>query len=104
MATLAIVKISEASSNSTALLLTGEAQNMLCMQLAESSGVIIKSPWVAWFKDSCFPALASLMLTPLIVYKNFPPKQSTPRMPVTPSKIHLRGFTVRRVTNQDPRR
>ncbi|KAF5763234.1 hypothetical protein HanXRQr2_Chr15g0677911 [Helianthus annuus] len=36
----------QASSSSTSLLLTGGAQNKLCMQLAESSGVIIKSPWV----------------------------------------------------------
>ncbi|KAI3744268.1 hypothetical protein L1987_57345 [Smallanthus sonchifolius] len=47
---------------------------MLCVKLAESLGVKIKSPWVAWFKASCFPALASLILTPFIIYKNFPPE------------------------------
>ncbi|KAJ0485493.1 putative solute carrier family 13 [Helianthus annuus] len=47
---------------------------MLCIKLAYSLGVKIKSPWVSWFKASCFPAVASLMLTPFIVYKIFPPE------------------------------
>ncbi|KAI7743534.1 hypothetical protein M8C21_000733 [Ambrosia artemisiifolia] len=47
---------------------------MLCIKLADSLGVKIKSPWVAWFKAACFPAVASLMLTPFIVYKIFPPE------------------------------
>ncbi|KAJ0840099.1 putative solute carrier family 13 [Helianthus annuus] len=47
---------------------------MLCIKLADSLGVKIKSPWVSWFKASCFPAVASLMLTPFIVYKIFPPE------------------------------
>ncbi|XP_076893520.1 dicarboxylate transporter 2.1, chloroplastic-like [Bidens hawaiensis] len=29
---------------------------------------------ISWFKAACFPALASLMLTPLIIYKIFPPE------------------------------
>ncbi|KAK1427536.1 hypothetical protein QVD17_16223 [Tagetes erecta] len=64
----------QSCSSSTALFLTGAAQNMLCMKLAESLGVKIKSPWVEWFKASCFPALVSLMLTPFIIYKLFPPE------------------------------
>ncbi|KAJ0693108.1 putative solute carrier family 13 [Helianthus annuus] len=66
--------IRKSSGSSTALFLTGDAQNMLCMKLAESLGVKIKSPWVVWFKASCFPALASLMLTPFIIYKICPPE------------------------------
>ncbi|KAM0004342.1 putative solute carrier family 13 [Helianthus debilis subsp. tardiflorus] len=57
---------------------------MLCMKLAQGAGVTIKSPWVAWFKFSFFPALASLMLTPLIVYKIFPPETKyTADAPIT---------------------
>ncbi|XP_076904387.1 dicarboxylate transporter 2.1, chloroplastic-like [Bidens hawaiensis] len=64
----------QSSSSSSALFLTAAAQNMLCIKLADSLGVKIKSPWVSWFKAACFPALASLMLTPLIIYKIFPPE------------------------------
>ncbi|KAJ0450094.1 putative solute carrier family 13 [Helianthus annuus] len=72
MVILGTVKISEASTSSTALFLTSDAQTMLCMKLAKGAGVTIKSPWVAWLRVSFFPALASLMLTPRIVYKIFP--------------------------------
>ncbi|KAI3784434.1 hypothetical protein L1987_43533 [Smallanthus sonchifolius] len=64
----------QSCSSTTALFLTAAAQNMLCIKLAKSLGVKIKSPWVAWFKASCFPGLASLMLTPFIIYKMFPPE------------------------------
>ncbi|KAF5763264.1 putative solute carrier family 13 [Helianthus annuus] len=64
----------QSSSSSSALFLTAAAQNMLCIKLADSLGVKIKSPWVSWFKASCLPAVASLMLTPFIVYKIFPPE------------------------------
>ncbi|KAD3338593.1 hypothetical protein R6Q59_026588 [Mikania micrantha] len=64
----------QSSSSSSALFLTAAAQNMLCLKLADSLGVKIRSPWLAWFKASCLPALASLMLTPFIVYKIFPPE------------------------------
>ncbi|KAI3784433.1 hypothetical protein L1987_43532 [Smallanthus sonchifolius] len=69
-----IVSQIQSCTSSASLFLTGEPHNMLCIKLAESLGVKIKSPWVTWFKASCIPALASLMLTPLIIYKMFPPE------------------------------
>ncbi|KVI03178.1 dicarboxylate transporter 2.1, chloroplastic-like [Cynara cardunculus var. scolymus] len=73
----------QSSSSSSALFLTAAAQNMLCIKLADSLGVTIKDPWITWFKASCFPALVSLMLTPLIVYKIFPPEtKHTPDAPI----------------------
>ena len=63
--------------------MTAAAQNMLCIKLAESLGVKIKSPWITWFKAACVPALVSLMLTPYIVYKIFPPEtKRTPDAPI----------------------
>lgn len=47
---------------------------MLCMKLAESLGVKVKSLWVTWLKASCIPAMSSLMLTPFIIYMIFPPE------------------------------
>lgn len=73
----------QSSSSSSALFMTAAAQNMLCIKLAESLGVKIKSPWITWFKAACVPALFSLMLTPYIVYKIFPPEtKRTPDAPI----------------------
>ncbi|KAK9065115.1 hypothetical protein SSX86_016498 [Deinandra increscens subsp. villosa] len=83
----------QSSSSSSALFLTAAAQNMLCIKLADSLGVKIRSPWVSWFKASCFPALASLMLTPLIIYKVFPPEiKHTADAPVlAKNRLHQMG-------------
>lgn len=63
--------------------MTAAAQNMLCIKLADSLGVKIKDPWITWFKGSCLPASVSLMLTPLIIYKIFPPEtKHTPDAPI----------------------
>ncbi|KAL7598105.1 dicarboxylate transporter 2.1, chloroplastic [Lactuca sativa] len=73
----------QSSSSSSALFLTAAAQNMLCIKLADSLGVKIKDPWITWFKGSCLPASVSLMLTPLIIYKIFPPEtKHTPDAPI----------------------
>ena len=59
----------QGSVNSSAMFLTGAAQNLLCLKLATELGVVIASPWLTWFKAAVVPALTGLMLTPLLLYK-----------------------------------
>nr|XP_016510206.1 PREDICTED: dicarboxylate transporter 2.1, chloroplastic-like [Nicotiana tabacum]XP_016510207.1 PREDICTED: dicarboxylate transporter 2.1, chloroplastic-like [Nicotiana tabacum]XP_016510208.1 PREDICTED: dicarboxylate transporter 2.1, chloroplastic-like [Nicotiana tabacum] len=73
----------QCSSSSSALFLTAAAQNLLCVKLAEGLGVKISSKWLTWFKLSCIPALVSLLATPVILYKIFPPEmKDTPDAPL----------------------
>ncbi|KAK4366995.1 hypothetical protein RND71_014875 [Anisodus tanguticus] len=73
----------QSSSSSSALFLTAAAQNLLCVKLAEGLGVKISSKWLTWFKVSCIPALVSLLVTPVILYKIFPPEmKDTPDAPL----------------------
>ncbi|KAL6583043.1 Dicarboxylate transporter 2.1, chloroplastic [Orobanche minor] len=66
----------------SALFLTAAAQNLLCIKLAESLGVDIPSRWVTWLKASCVPAVISLLATPIILYKIYPPEiKVTPDAP-----------------------
>ncbi|XP_050366427.1 dicarboxylate transporter 2.1, chloroplastic-like [Argentina anserina] len=77
----------QSAGNSSALFLTAAAQNLLCLKLAEELGVIISSPWVSWFKAASLPALVSLLATPLILYKLFPPEtKDTPDAPAMATK------------------
>ena len=63
--------------------MTAAAQNLLSLKLAASLGIVIASPWLTWFKASCVPALVGLLVTPLLVFKMFPPEiQDTPEAPV----------------------
>lgn len=72
----------QACNCSSALFLTAAAQNLLCIKLAESLGVEIPSRWVTWLKVSCMPALVSLAVNPVILYKIYPPEvKSTPHAP-----------------------
>ncbi|XP_071913862.1 dicarboxylate transporter 2.1, chloroplastic-like isoform X2 [Coffea arabica] len=64
----------QSSSSSSALFLTAAAQNMLCFKLAEALVVEISNGWVTWLKGSCVPAIVNLLVTPVLVYKMFPPK------------------------------
>ncbi|MCD9644799.1 cytochrome P450-dit2 [Datura stramonium] len=73
----------QCSSSSSALFLTAAAQNLLCVKLAEGLDVNISSKWLTWFKASCIPALISLLATPVILYKIFPPEmKDTPDAPL----------------------
>lgn len=63
----------QGSVNSSAMFLTGAAQNLLCLKLATELGVAIASPWLTWFKAAVVPALAGLLLTPLLIFKVRPP-------------------------------
>ena len=77
----------QSAGNSSALFLTAAAQNLLCLKLAEELGVKIASPWVFWFKTACLPAAVALLLTPLILYKLYPPElKDTPDAPTLASE------------------
>ncbi|WOL08734.1 dicarboxylate transporter 2.1, chloroplastic-like [Canna indica] len=77
----------QASGSSSALFLTAAAQNLLCLRLAEELGVRISSPWASWFKVASLPAIVSLLATPYIMYKLFPPQvKDTPDAPSLASK------------------
>ncbi|KAJ8619097.1 hypothetical protein MRB53_015283 [Persea americana] len=77
----------QSAGNSSALFLTAAAQNLLCLKLAEELGVKIASPWVSWFKVASLPAIVSLLATPYILYKVFPPEtKDTPDAPAMATK------------------
>ncbi|KAI4963402.1 hypothetical protein ZWY2020_014144 [Hordeum vulgare] len=72
----------QAGSNSSALFLTAAAQNLLCLKLAEELGIIVANPWVSWFQAASLPAIVSLLATPYLLYKIFPPEiKDTPEAP-----------------------
>jgi len=83
----------QAAGNSSALFLTAAAQNLLCLKLAEELGVIITNPWVSWFKAASLPAILSLLVTPYLLYKIFPPEtKDTPDAPaLAAEKLKLMG-------------
>lgn len=61
---------------SSAMFLTGAAQNLLCVKLAAGAGAAGIS-WLLWFKAAAVPGVAALLATPLLVYKLFPPETTT---------------------------
>ncbi|XP_057804040.1 dicarboxylate transporter 2.1, chloroplastic-like [Salvia miltiorrhiza] len=83
----------QSAGNSSGLFLTAAAQNLLCLKLAEELGVVISNPWVTWFKAASLPAFVSLLATPLILYKLYPPEiKDTPEAPAMASKrLELMG-------------
>ena len=58
--------------HSSALFMTGAAQNLLCLKLASELGVVIPNTFLTWFKAALLPALVGLVLTPLILYQASP--------------------------------
>ncbi|KAK9130121.1 hypothetical protein Sjap_010608 [Stephania japonica] len=62
------------AGHSSALFLTAAANNLLILKLVEELGIKIASPWVTWFKAASLPALVSLLVTPFILYKIYPPE------------------------------
>ncbi|KAH7679682.1 Solute carrier family 13 protein [Dioscorea alata] len=77
----------QSAGNSSALFLTAAAQNLLCLKLAEGLGVVIGNPWISWFKIASLPAIISLLATPYILYKIFPPEtKDTPDAPAMATK------------------
>lgn len=88
---------SQASGNSSALFLTAAAQNLLCLKLAEEIGVKIANPWISWFKVASLPAIISLLATPYLLYKIFPPEiKDTPEAPaIAAQKLKNMGPVTR---------
>lgn len=91
--TLVFTLVTQSSSNSSALFLTAAAQNLLCLKLAEEFGLVIVNPWFSWFSAASFPAFVSLLATPLILYKVYPPEiKDTPDAPaMAAEKLDLMG-------------
>uniref|UniRef100_A0A5B6ZSC7 Dicarboxylate transporter 2.1 n=1 Tax=Davidia involucrata TaxID=16924 RepID=A0A5B6ZSC7_DAVIN len=87
----------QSAGNSSALFLTAAAQNLLCLKLAQELGVIIASPWVSWFKAASLPAFVSLLATPFVLYKIYPPEtKDTPDAPaMATKKLELMGPVTR---------
>ncbi|KAI3789060.1 hypothetical protein L2E82_01847 [Cichorium intybus] len=83
----------QCTSHSSALFLTAAAQNLLCLQLAEELGVVVADPWLSWFTAASLPAFASLLFTPYILYKLYPPEtKDTPDAPaMAAKKLELMG-------------
>ncbi|CAH9125680.1 unnamed protein product [Cuscuta epithymum] len=83
----------QSSAHSSALFLTAAAQNLLCLKLAEGLGVVISNPWITWFKAASLPAIVSLLATPFILYKLYPPEiKDTPDAPaLAAKKLDLMG-------------
>ncbi|GAB4815894.1 hypothetical protein N2152v2_002940 [Parachlorella kessleri] len=72
----------EGTANSSNMYLTAAAQNLLCIKIAASMGLTIPAAWVTWFKVAIAPAWAGLLVTPLLLYKLFPPQvKATPEAP-----------------------
>lgn len=73
----------QSAAHSSALFLTAAAQNLLALKLAaEVTGAPLADAWMAWFRAASVPALASLALTPLLVYTIYPPEvKETPGAP-----------------------
>ncbi|CAL5434347.1 unnamed protein product [Camellia sinensis] len=87
----------QSAGNSSALFLTAAAQNLLCLKLAEEVGVIVANPWVSWFMAASLPAIVCLLVTPLVLYKLYPPEtKDTPDAPAIASKkLELMGPVTR---------
>eukprot|EP00210_Caulerpa_lentillifera_P004147 g3953.t1 len=72
----------QTSSHSSALFITGAAQNLLCIKLASDTIGAINYPFVTWLIGACVPAAIGFLLTPLIIYKIIPPEiKDTPEAP-----------------------
>lgn len=59
--------------------------------------MVVSNPWVSWFKIASLPALASLLATPLILYKLYPPEiKDTPDAPaMAEKKLELMGSVTK---------
>lgn len=48
---------------------------------------MVLNPWVSWFKAASLPAIISLLATPLVLYKLYPPEiKDTPDAPAIAAK------------------
>lgn len=59
--------------------------------------MVLVSPWVSWFVAASLPAIVSLLATPFVLYKLYPPEtKDTPDAPALASqKLELMGPITR---------
>lgn len=77
----------QTSAQSSALFLTGAAQNLLCLKLAAELGVVVPDAWMTWFKGALVPALLGCLTVPWLIYKMQPPElKNTPEAPALATK------------------
>uniref|UniRef100_A0A7S0YIH5 Uncharacterized protein n=1 Tax=Polytomella parva TaxID=51329 RepID=A0A7S0YIH5_9CHLO len=70
------------SALSSTLFLTGAAQNLLCVSIAQQLGVQINDTFVLWFKGAVVPSVLSLIMIPAMMYVLVPPElKKTPEAP-----------------------
>ena len=84
-------------AHSSAMFLTGAAQNLLCFKLASELGYAVANPWMTWFAAGFVPALTMLLILPRLVFALFPPEiKETPEAPaVATAKLELLGPLTR---------
>ena len=71
----------------SAFLMSGAAQNFLCMQIAVGMGIPFVNPFNEWAEAAFVPALICLLVTPLIVFIVDPPLlNATPKAPMEAAK------------------
>ncbi|KIY99148.1 2-oxoglutarate/malate translocator Flags: Precursor [Monoraphidium neglectum] len=72
----------QTSAYSSALFLTSGAQNLLCINLAAKLGAVVPDVWMNWF-IGCLPqAVLGMVITPLLLFKQYPPEvKETPEAP-----------------------
>ena len=71
----------------SAFLMSGAAQNFLCMQIAMNMGIPFENPFNEWAIAACVPAFLCMIATPLIVFIIDPPLlNKTPKAPMEAAK------------------
>ena len=79
---LAMSQCHGAAQHSSNLFVTGAAQNLMCLKLAEEAGIVLVNPFMQWFSAACMPCLACLFVAPYAMYKLCPPDiKETPEAP-----------------------
>ena len=72
----------QASAGTSAMFLTGAAQNILCLNLASQMGVIVPNAFSTWFVAAIVPSIAVTFMSPILVYWMLPPEmKDTPEAP-----------------------
>lgn len=72
----------QASACTSAMFLTGAAQNFLCLNLASQLGVIVPNAFTTWFIAALVPGLVCTLISPIIVYWMLRPELTdTPEAP-----------------------
>ena len=71
-----------AAAHTSSIFLTGSAQNLLIIKLAEEAGVVFANVWMQWFQAALLPALACMVVSPYAAYLLCPPEiKETPEAP-----------------------